>query len=128
VTEASIIPPAGVAGLAARIRAEHEAAQSAMRTAVAHAVEAGKLLIEAKKLVGHGGWLAWVKENCAFSDRTAQGYMRLATHMPRLDEANAQRVAGLSLREALASVSTSASVLAPMAPDARRDTGRSRGG
>jgi phage N-6-adenine-methyltransferase len=91
----TIIPPA--AGLATRIRAEHEAAQSAMRSAVSHAVEAGKLLMEAKRTVGHGGWEAWVRDSCGFSERTAQGYMRLA----RLDPEKAQRVALLSLREAL---------------------------
>jgi hypothetical protein len=93
----TIIPPAGIAGLAARIRAEHEAAQSAMRSVVIHAIEAGKLLMEAKALVGHGNWLVWLEENCGFSERTAQGYMRLA----RLDPTKAQRVADLSLREAL---------------------------
>jgi hypothetical protein len=68
-----------------------------MRSAVSYAVEAGKLLMEAKKLVGHGNWESWVRECCGLSERTAQGYMRLA----RLDPAKAQRVADLSLREAL---------------------------
>jgi ParB family chromosome partitioning protein len=93
----TIIPPAGIAGLAARIRAEHEAAQSALRSAVSHAVEAGKLLMEAKKSVPYGGWEAWVRDSCGFSERTAQGYMRLA----RLAPEEAQRVALLSLRDAL---------------------------
>jgi phage N-6-adenine-methyltransferase len=83
--------------LAARIQAAHEAAQSAMRSAVSYAFEAGKLLMEAKKLVGHGNWESWVRESCGFSERTAQGYMRLA----RLDPEKAQRVALLSLRDAL---------------------------
>src|SRR6266851_6007480 len=42
------------------------------------AVTAGQALIEAKKLVGHGGWSAWVEEHCRLSDRTARAYMRLA--------------------------------------------------
>jgi hypothetical protein len=91
----TVIPPP--ADLALRIRAEHEAAQSAMRSAVSHAVEAGKLLMEAKKSVPYGGWEAWVRDSCGFSERTAQGYMRLA----RLAPEEAQRVALLSLRDAL---------------------------
>jgi hypothetical protein len=43
-----------------------------------HAIAAGHALIEAKALVAHGEWLAWVKEHCGFSERTAQIYMRLA--------------------------------------------------
>jgi phage N-6-adenine-methyltransferase len=91
----AVIPFA--ADLATRIRAEHEAAQSALRSAVGHAVEAGKLLMEAKKSIPYGGWEAWVRDSCGFSERTAQGYMRLA----RLDPEEAQRVALLSLRDAL---------------------------
>src|SRR5690348_4007004 len=62
------------AGLAERINAAHRAAGRAMRDAVARAVEAGHLLTEAKALVGHGGWEAWVGTNCVFSPRTAQAY------------------------------------------------------
>ncbi len=95
MSTAAIIPFA--ADLATRIRAEHEAAQSAMQSAVNHAIQAGKLLMEAKKSVPYGGWEAWVRDSCGFSERTAQGYMRLA----RLDPEEAQRVALLSLRHAL---------------------------
>ena len=80
---------------------EHQAAVGAARSAVEHAIECGKLLFEAKTVVGHGAWLGWVETNCTFGQRTAQGYMRLARELPRLDEANAQRVAHLSLRDAL---------------------------
>jgi hypothetical protein len=115
----TIIPPA--ADLAARIRAEHEAAQSALRSAVSHAVEAGKLLIEAKKTVGHGNWAAWIKDNCEFSERAARGYMRLARELPKLEDGKRQRVADLSLRDALASLSTDARNLSSIpAPERER--------
>ena len=87
--------------LAQAIGREHQAAVSAARSAVEHAIKCGELLLKAKATVGHGGWLAWVETNCTFGQRTAQGYMRLARELPRLDEANAQRVADLSLRDAL---------------------------
>jgi hypothetical protein len=115
MSEIAIIPP--TADLAARIQAAHEAAQSAMRSAVIHAVEAGRLLMEAKKLVRHGNWTGWLKQNCEFSERTAQGYIRLARELSKLAEPKAQRVADLSLREALKAVSSGARRLSPL-PDA----------
>lgn len=39
----------------------------------------GRKLTEAKAIVGHGGWLRWLKENCkAISDQTARKYMKLS--------------------------------------------------
>lgn len=87
--------------LTARINQAHQSAHDAMRQGVAHALEAGRLLAEAKQAVGHGRWGEWVSANCTFSDRTARAYMRLAREFPGLDEANRQRVADLPLREAL---------------------------
>ncbi|MBI3776768.1 MAG: DUF3102 domain-containing protein [Gammaproteobacteria bacterium] len=88
--------------LATQINAEHSAATTAANTAVQHALNAGQLLIEAKKLVAHGEWLPWIAANCQLADRTVQGYMRLARELPKLDGPKAQRVADLPLREALA--------------------------
>lgn len=53
-------------------------ANAAHSDTIRSAVTAGQALIEAKKLVGHGGWSGWVDEHCRFSDRTASAYMRLA--------------------------------------------------
>jgi hypothetical protein len=83
--------------VAVRICAEHEAAQASARDAVVHAIRAGELLIAAKAGLPHGEFGAWLAANVSFSERTAQGYMRLA----RLEPAKAQRVADLSLRVAL---------------------------
>jgi hypothetical protein len=106
-------------GLAARIRAAHEAARGALHASVRHAVEAGGLLLQAKRTVGHGGWAAWVERNCAMAPRTAQAYMRLAREMPRLDPAKAQRVADSSLRDALSALATDARNLGTLpGPDA----------
>lgn len=91
--------------LAGRIAEEHRQCQQAATVAVMHAMAAGDLLIEAKALCGHGEWAGWVAEHCAVAERTAQLYMRLARNRP-LVEANAQRVAGLGIRQAAALLTT----------------------
>jgi Protein of unknown function (DUF3102) len=87
--------------LAERIKAEHAQCEVTMRAGVEHALKAGELLIEAKALCGHGEWGNWLQTHCEFSERTAQGYMRLAREWPDLAESKAQHVADLSLRGAL---------------------------
>src|SRR5262245_25009399 len=91
--------------LARAINHEHQSALDHGTRAVAHAQACGQLLIEAKVQVAHGEWLDWLKANCSgISERTAQGYMRLARELPKLDSAKAQRVADLPLRDALAAI------------------------
>ena len=86
--------------LAEAISREHEAAVNAAREGLQHARRAGALLLEAKGQCAHGEWLPWVHERCAFSERTAQVYMRIARQWPELE--NPQRVADLPLRQAVA--------------------------
>lgn len=50
----------------------------AFQSAVEHAIRCGELLIEAKAALPHGSWGDWISENFPASNRTAQGYMRLA--------------------------------------------------
>ncbi|XYD10167.1 DUF3102 domain-containing protein [Methylobacterium sp. NMS12] len=64
--------------LAGEIRRAHDEARSAARFSAERALAAGHLLIEAKAAVGHGEWLPWLRANLDMSERTAQGYMRLA--------------------------------------------------
>jgi chromosome segregation ATPase len=40
-------------------------------------VEVGKKLIEAKELIGHGGWLDYLEKTIGFSERNAQRYMKI---------------------------------------------------
>ena len=87
--------------LASAIKQAHEDATQASQRAFEHAREAGKMLIEVKEAVPHGQWLPWLKNNVSMSKRTAQAYMKLAN----LDDAKAQRVAHLSIREALKKLS-----------------------
>ncbi|MDX0636307.1 DUF3102 domain-containing protein [Sinorhizobium medicae] len=64
--------------LADEINCAHKAAGLAGRALVRHAIAAGQRLIEAKALVGHGEWEAWLAANCDLSIRTAQKYMKAA--------------------------------------------------
>jgi ABC-type sulfate/molybdate transport systems ATPase subunit len=72
--------------LAAEINTEHGKFRSAFKATYQHALKVGFLLSEAKAEVGHGNWLPWVAENCAFSMRTAQTYMRIAKNRDRVEE------------------------------------------
>ena len=85
--------------LASEINKEAKLAEQHAMQAVNHALNAGRLLTEAKEQCPHGQWLPWMAENFEGSARTAQGYMRLFEHRDAL--ANPQRVAHLSVREAL---------------------------
>ena len=63
--------------LALRVKTEHAAFQAAARRTLAHALEAGRLLSEAKALLPHGEWGPWLKRECDIPARTATHYMRL---------------------------------------------------
>jgi len=107
--------------LAQAIDREHQAAHQAARTALEHAFECGRLLLEAKAAVPHGEWLPWLEANCTVKRRTAQLYMRLATELPKLSDEDAQRVAHLTVREAVDLVSgRTASIAALPPPDQAR--------
>jgi DUF3102 family protein len=67
-----------LAALAARIRQAHADIDDAFRTAADRAIEAGNALLEAKRLVGHGGWLPWLEARVQLSVRQAQRYMKVA--------------------------------------------------
>jgi hypothetical protein len=99
-TVVEIVKPSPLAELAEQINAEHSACEAAIRDSLAHAKTCGELLIQAKQLVAFGDWNNWLMENFAGSCRTAQAYMRIAKHWPKI-EAKAQRVAELSFRQAL---------------------------
>jgi hypothetical protein len=89
-------------GLADRINHAHEECASALRRGLRHALEAGRLLLEAKAALPHGAWLPWLRANCKVPERTAQRYMRLARDLPALLEAeNSASLADLTMTEAL---------------------------
>ena len=90
--------------LADRINAEHQAFHSAMQKGLEHALEAGRLLLEAKAGLAHGEWLPWLKKNCpGISERSTQRYMRLADNRGALESAT---VADLTMRAAEEALTT----------------------
>jgi hypothetical protein len=105
--------------LAQAIDREHEAAVGAARSVIDHAVACGRLLIQAKAQLPHGEWLPWLEGNTTVSIRTAQVYTRLARELPKLSETNAQRVAHLSIREAIVTISQHTASIAALPPQSQ---------
>ncbi len=64
--------------LAREINAEHGHVETYKRNTIQHAIRCGELLLEMKRRVGHGNWLAWVGEHFEASERTARNYMEIA--------------------------------------------------
>ena len=87
--------------LAARINETHGQAMRHAGLAIGFAIACGELLLKAKATVPHGQWLPWLRVNCSFGERSAQGYMRIAQRLP-----NAQRVADMPLRRVLGELRT----------------------
>ena len=109
--------------IASAINAAHAGVEAAKREGARYAVECGRLLAQAKETVPHGGWDGWLRLNTAVSPRTAQLYMRIARHVG-IDPAKAQRVAGLSVREAAAEAAgpkRTAPVSKPLPPEVEHD-------
>jgi hypothetical protein len=78
------------------------------RTGLGYALRAGRLLLEVKRLVGHGNYTKWIAENLPISTRTARNYTRLAENEDRLPvqggDPERQFPAALSIEAALKSL------------------------
>jgi hypothetical protein len=94
----SAVDPLGE--LATRIKSLHSQIVDAGKNVIRKAIDAGNALIDAKRQVGHGNWLKWLKDNCELSDRTAEVYMTCARNRPRL-EAIIAGAANMTLAAAL---------------------------
>jgi Protein of unknown function (DUF3102) len=66
--------------LARAINVAHQEIEQASKDIFHKACVIGRRLLAAKKLVGHGNWLEWQKQNLKFSIRTAQVYMSIVKH------------------------------------------------
>ena len=106
--------------LAQAIDREHQAVIGAAQTTLQHALRCGELLLQAKQGMAHGEWLPWLEANCMLRPCMAQAYMRLARELPKLPEANTQRVAHLTVRDALRAVSQNAAWIAAL-PESEQD-------
>jgi hypothetical protein len=74
------------ANLVPKINAAHRAAFGHAKEAMEAAAECGRLLLQAKELVPHGDWVAWLEANTETDERQSQKYMRLAKHWPELEK------------------------------------------
>ena len=84
--------------LAVEVRTIVQVAQRQIHQVVASAaMDIGDRLTEAKKLVPHGEWEAYVRERCGWNPRTAQTYMQMAANREK-----AQTFADLPFSKALA--------------------------
>jgi hypothetical protein len=90
-----------MAAFAAEINDHHHKCEISLNSGLMHAIEAGRLLIRAKDVCPHGTWGHWLDRHFAGSRRTAQLYIKVARDYPNLG-VNAQRVADLNLRSAVA--------------------------
>jgi Protein of unknown function (DUF3102) len=99
-----------------RINREHELCQRAYGDALAHAIEAGRLLLDVKAELAHGRFMAWIERHFAGSQRTANVYMQLAC-APQMP--NSQDAANLTIEAALKQVTRRRPTRAPAADAAQ---------
>jgi len=90
-----------LAAIAEGINAKQIEAEAAHRSALERTMEAGKLLIEAKKQLPYGQWLPWIEEHCQVSAEMAGKWMKLAREWPRLQEAYPEWVPESGVKDAL---------------------------
>ena len=76
----------GLPELACEIRKRLTGSNMLLSQGIHSAWEAGKMLLEAKKLCPHGKWISWLEENVKLSTRQAHRYMRLAKRYPDLSK------------------------------------------
>jgi hypothetical protein len=86
--------------LATTVRDAHLAVERADQNKLEQALRAGDALIAAKRGLGHGQWLSWLKKHCDLPERRAQRYMEIAAARDTL-MSNPTRVSDLSLQGAL---------------------------
>ncbi len=75
--------------LARVIDQEHAAAAAAANTAIQHALNAGRLLLQVKAQLAHGEFLPWLRSNCTVKQRQARAYMRVARNWRRIESKTA---------------------------------------
>jgi hypothetical protein len=74
------------ADLADEINAAHRACTADLMSGLNHARRCGQLLLKAKASVKHGEWLSWIQDNCQFSERTAQYYLRVVKNWEAIEK------------------------------------------
>lgn len=114
--------PVQLSKLVKKINGYHSKSISAVRASLKNARLAGELLFQAKNTVGHGHWLAWLRQNFDGSERLAQQYMRIHERWDELT-ANPQHVADLNVREAIELLTDGSAEAEDLEQDAPSDDG-----
>lgn len=77
--------------LKAGILASHRLCIDAMQSTVLHAANAGRQLLAAQALIGHGSWTKWIEENftseTGLQKKTAERYMSVAKNLQAILDA-----------------------------------------
>ena len=68
--------------IAFEINSLHQKALNLVNEGIKYAWDAGELLIQAKKAVGHGNWLNWITTNLSFSPDTVENYVKIRNKYP----------------------------------------------
>jgi rhodanese-related sulfurtransferase len=74
--------------LGEQFRTAYAALGQTANRALAEALACGKILIEAKKAAGHGGWMKWLAEHGKISIKCAQRYMKLVKNSASVTNLN----------------------------------------
>jgi hypothetical protein len=96
--------PRSLAEIMTDVRRSHAEVMAGLSHSAAKAIRAGEFLVEAKDQLKHGEFQLFVTLDCGIAQRTAQIYMKLASHKDKLIQlvdTNARRSAGLSQAQAL---------------------------
>src|SRR5262249_53942396 len=75
-----------IASRTERANACHQAVSDAESQSLTSAIACGEHLTEAKRLVGHGRWQAYVASHCRFSAQMARRYMAVYEHSDAIHE------------------------------------------
>lgn len=89
ITAGPNVEPSALQDLASRINQEHAAATAAAQTAIGHALNAGRLLLQVKAQLPHGEFLPWLRSNCTVKQRQARAYMRVTRNWRRIESKSA---------------------------------------
>lgn len=87
--------------LAHRINEQQDRIEQAWGITLERAKQAGEMLMEAKRLAGHGNWLPWLETHCRVSASMAEKYVKIAKGWDMLVGENPEHVPNLSIRDAV---------------------------
>ena len=98
IIPAQVVMATSLVELGQQAKAHHASVGQSQQSALKSAIDAGKVLLEAKKMIPHGSFHEWIAANTGIGKRAAQTYMYLAEHHLLLGDRLYRRP--MSIREA----------------------------